>query len=106
VRLSRPRVLLRASLLLVGASFMLWRGWQSFAASRALDGPEASLARRVAFVFALVGLLALLTGAVALTSLRRRRRLHTLHLGDLPVPGPAPGGTSGIPPAPPGSKEP
>jgi len=105
VRLSRPRVLLRAALLLVGAAFMLWKGWQSFAASRALDGPEAVLAGRIAVVFALIGLLALLTGAIALSSLRRRPRLHTLRLGGLPAPGPAPDGTGGIPECPAGSKE-
>src|SRR3990172_1690570 len=34
VRLSRPRVLLRAALLLVGAAFMFWRAWEARAAAR------------------------------------------------------------------------
>lgn len=106
MRLSRPRVLLRAALLVTGAGFMFWKAWQSRAASRALEGAEAALAGRIAVVFALVGLLALLTGAVALASLRRRPRVQTLQLEGLSTPPSPPPGTSGILPAPPGSKEP
>jgi hypothetical protein len=90
VRLSRPRVLLRAALLAVGGAFMLWRAWEARAAGAAAEGGEAVLLSRVALVEALVGALALVAAGVALLALRRRPRTHTLHLGDLPGPGRGP----------------
>jgi hypothetical protein len=90
VRLSRPRLLLRAGLLLLGGGFMLWRAWEARLGARAggLDPGAALLLDRVAWVEALVGLLALATAAVALVSLRRRPRRHLLHLeGAAPRPG-------------------
>jgi hypothetical protein len=84
---------------------MLWKGWQSLGTSRTVEGPGAALAGRVAVVFALIGLLALLAAGVALSSLRPRRRLRTLHLEGLRAPDPAhPGGMGRIPPPPPGSQ--
>ena len=88
MRLSRPRVLLRAALLAVGGGFMLWRASGSWRSASALAGGEAVLATRLAVVFALVGLLALLAAGVALSSLRPRRRGRSLHLGETrPPPG-------------------
>jgi hypothetical protein len=87
VRLSRPRVLLRALLLAVGGGFMLWRAWGSWRSAEALAGGDAALASRLAVVFALMGLLALLAAGVALSSLRPRRQGRSLHLGgSLPRP--------------------
>lgn len=82
VRLSRPRVLLRAALLLVGGAFMLVKAWQAWAGAR-VPGGDPVLLGRIALVEALVGVLALVAAGVALLSLRRRRRTHTLHLDDL-----------------------
>jgi len=84
VRLSRPRVLLRALLLFAGGAFLLWKAWGSQAAARASGGgPEALLLARTALVEGLMGVLGLVAAAVALLALRPRRRRHTLHLGDL-----------------------
>jgi len=81
VRLSRPRVLLRAALLLVGAAFMFWRAWEARAAARTGAGaPQALLLERVALIEGLVGVLALAAAAAALLALRRRPRTHTLRL--------------------------
>jgi hypothetical protein len=82
VRLSRPRLLLRAALLTVGGLFMLWRAWEARAGARAgdLDPGAALLLDRVAWVEALVGVLALATAVVAVVSARRRTRRHLLHL--------------------------
>ncbi len=82
MRLSRPRVLLRAALLAVGGGFMLWRAWQARTAAREL-GPDGLLLSRIALVELLVGLLALVAAGVALLALRRRGRRHTLRLKDL-----------------------
>ena len=70
MRLSRPRVLLRAVLLAVGGAFMLWRAWEARAAGAAAEGGEAALLSRVALVEALVGALALVAAGVALLALR------------------------------------
>jgi len=86
VRLSRPRVLLRAVLLAVGGSYMLWRAWEARAAARAIGGPEAALPARIALVEALVGALALVAALAALGALRRRPPSKTLRL-----PGPGEG---------------
>ena len=88
MRLSRPRVLLRAALLAVGGGYLLWRAWEARGAGREAYGASALLLSRVALVEALMGALGLAAAAVALLALRRRRRTHTLHLSDLPPPGP------------------
>jgi hypothetical protein len=80
VRLSRPRVLLRTALLVLGGSFMLWRAAQAWHASGELEPGPAALQSRVALVEALVGCLALVTALAAAGSLRRRRRESTLRL--------------------------
>ena len=105
MRLSRPRVLLRAALLAVGAGYMWWRSALSWRASRELPGGQGVLQGRISLVFALVGLLALLTAGAALAALRPRKRQPTLRLG-----GPAGGAPPRTnPPAPdrlPGSGDP
>ncbi|HET6413752.1 MAG TPA: hypothetical protein VFG53_16965 [Anaeromyxobacter sp.] len=84
MRLSRPRVLLRALLLVAGGAFLLWKAWGSHAAARASGGgPDAVLLARTALVEGLMGVLGLVAAAVAFLALRPRRRRHTLHLGDL-----------------------
>jgi len=93
VRLSRGRVLLRAALLWAGGGWALWWAWRSHGRARALPGAERALHHRLALVYGLVGVLAILTGLVAALSARRRPRRHTLHLG-------APAGGDGVPPAP------
>lgn len=98
VRLSRPRVLLRAGLLAVGAGFMWWRSALSWRAARTLPGDPGILQGRLALVFALMGLLALLTAGVALGSLRPRRRHPTLKLGGAPRPGSNPENPARLPP--------
>jgi len=81
VRLSRPRVLLRLALLVVGGAFMWWQAYRAWGASGALDGGAAAFQRNVAVVAALVGTLALLTAAGAALSLKKRRREGSLKLG-------------------------
>ncbi len=84
MRLSRPRVLLRAVLLVVGGCFLLWKAWGAHLAARAGGAsPEALLLSRVALVEALMGVLGLVAAGLALLSLRQRKRTHTLQLGDL-----------------------
>jgi uncharacterized membrane protein len=84
VRLSRRRVLLRIALLVAGGVYMLIRAVELLRTARAAGEPSsATLAGRLALVWGLVGLLALLTAASAAWSLRRRRRPKTLHLDDL-----------------------
>lgn len=97
MRLSRGRVLLRSLLLLAGGAFMLWRAWEARAAGRAAGSAGRVLADRLALVEALVGALALLTGAGVLLSLRGRARRHSLHL---PEPGGPPPPPAGGPPGP------
>ncbi len=81
VRLSRPRVVLRAALLAVGGAYMAWRAWAAHRAAAGLDPADALLRERFAVVWALVAVLALATSAVALLALRTRHRRHSLHLG-------------------------
>lgn len=83
MRLSRPRVLLRAGLLLVGGAFMLARAFQARRAAGEVPPADAPLLNRIALVEVLVGLLALCAAGVALLALRRRQRTHTLHLTDV-----------------------
>ncbi len=92
VRLSRPRVLLRLVLLLVGAGFMAWRGWETALASRlsGLAPGDALLLQRVAAIELLLALLALGTALAAGLALRRRsprRRLGLVEEAAPPVDG-------------------
>jgi hypothetical protein len=84
VRLSRPRVLLRLVLLLVGAGFMAWKGWETELASRSTGLPpaDAALLHRVAMLELLVAVLALGTAVTAGLALRRRPARRRLGLGD------------------------
>ncbi len=84
MRLSRPRVILRAALLAAGGGYMLWRARLSWLAARELEGGSAALSARLALVFALMALLALVTAGVALVSLRRRQREPTSRLPRAP----------------------
>ncbi len=91
VRLSRPRVLLRAVLLVVTGAFMLWKAWGAHLAARQAPGTsEVLLLSRIALVEALLGMLGLAAAGVALLTLRKRRRTHTLRLGDLGPPASGP----------------
>jgi hypothetical protein len=83
MRLSRTRLALRAALLLTGAGYMAWRAAQALRSVGEAPAQEASLLRWVAVVEALVAALAVAAAIVALLSLRRRPRWHTLRLGDL-----------------------
>jgi hypothetical protein len=80
VKLSRGRVLLRAALLWAGGGWALWWAWRAHGRARALPGPEQALQERLALVYGLVGVLAILTGLVAALAARPRPRRHTLHL--------------------------
>jgi hypothetical protein len=82
-------VVLRAALLAAGAGFMFWRALEARRAAAALEGGDAVLFSRLALVFGLMGLLAVLAAGMALTALRGRKRAPSLHL-------------DGRPPAPPG----
>lgn len=72
---------------------MLARAFQARRAAGEVPPADAPLLSRIALVEALVGVLALCAGGIALLALRRRGRTHTLHLSDVePRPdGPAPG---------------
>lgn len=82
MRLSRTRVLLRVTLLVMGGFFMLWHAVQAWRASGRLEGGAASLQSQIAVIEGLVAVLALLTALGASLSLRRRRRGGSLRLGD------------------------
>jgi hypothetical protein len=102
VRLSRPRLLLRAALLLTAAGFMTWRGFdtRARAAAAGVDAATAEVLGRIALIEWLLGGLALLTAAFALAALRQGPHARPLHLGG------AAGGPSGPKDPPPGSREP
>ena len=84
MRLSRPRVLLRLVLLLVGAGFIGWRAWETELASRAagLAPGDALLLHRMAGIELLLALLALGTAGAAGLALRRRTHRRKLGLVD------------------------
>lgn len=92
MRLSRPRVLIRAALLWIGGAFMLAKAWSAHRGAALSEPADAVLLSRLALVEALMGALALAAGIVALLSLRRRPRAHTLHLEDVAPPRPRPSG--------------
>jgi len=82
VRLSRPRVLLRLVLLLVGAGFMAWKAWDTEQASHpaGLEPGASLLLHRIAMVELLLAVLALGTAAAAGLALRRRPTRRPLGL--------------------------
>lgn len=92
MRLSRPRVILRAVLLLVLAAFMAWRARDTgrTAAQAGLEPGDAVLLGRIALLEWVLAGLALITGGAALLTLRQRPRTHSLHLGAPPPPGGGP----------------
>jgi len=92
VRLSRPRVLLRLVLLLVGAGFMAWKAWDTeLASGRAGLAPgEALRLHRIALVELLLSVLAAGTAAAAGLSLRARSPRRRLGLAT-PAPPPSDG---------------
>lgn len=106
MRLSRPRLALRALLLVVLAGFMAWRARQTgqAAAAPGVEPGGALMLSRIALVEWVLAGLALLTAGGALLALRRHPRTHSLHLGGAPPEvgagqdAPSPGG----PPGPPG----
>lgn len=100
VRLSRPRILIRAALLWVGGGFMLAKALAAHRAVRLAEPADAVLLGRIALVEALMGVLALAAGVVALLALRRRPRAHTLHLEDVGRPPGGAGDGRGAPPGP------
>jgi hypothetical protein len=96
VRLSRPRVVLRAVLLVFLGGFLAWRAWQTgrSAGEAGLEPGQARLLGGIAVAEAAFAGVALFTaGAVAL-ALRPRARQRLLDLRG-PNPKPAPG----LPPA-------
>jgi hypothetical protein len=84
VRLSRPRVALRGGLLLAGGAYMIATAVRALRSSGEAPPSEGPFLRWIALVEALVAALALAAAAIALLSLRPRRRHHTLRLDDLP----------------------
>ena len=89
MRLSRPRVLLRAALLLVLAGFMAWRATETgrSAAEPGLDRGAAVTLSRIALVEWILAGLAVLTAGAAALALRQKARKRLLDLGGGPGPG-------------------
>jgi hypothetical protein len=104
VRLSRPRLLLRAGLLLVVAGLVAVRAWQDGRAATlpGLEPGAPELLGRLALVEWVLAGLAVVTAGAALLALRQKPRRHSLHLpGEGPDPSgepPAPGGRPQEPP--------
>jgi hypothetical protein len=101
VRLSKPRILLRASLLLVMAGFMAWRALETgrTAAGPGLEPVGATALSRIALVEWFLAGLALVTAGAALLALREKAPRPSRHLGGAPrTGGGAPSGPSGGPP--------
>jgi len=80
VRLSRPRLILRAALLALGGGYTAWHALELRRDAQGLDPAEGLLRERFALLWALVALVAFATAAVALLSLRRRPPRRTLRL--------------------------
>ncbi|HSN92528.1 MAG TPA: hypothetical protein VLS93_14950 [Anaeromyxobacteraceae bacterium] len=89
MRVSRPRLFLRAVLLAAGGGYMVWHALDLWHGSRGLDPAEALLRQRFALLWALVALVAFVTAAVALFPLRRRAPRRPLHLDRRDAPGPS-----------------
>lgn len=87
MRLSRPRVLLRAALLVTGGVFMLARALEARRGAGEVPPADAPLLSRIALIEALVGVLALCAAGMALLALRRRKRPRTLDLKGVEPPG-------------------
>jgi hypothetical protein len=89
VRLSKPRLFLRAALLLFLAGFMAWRAVETSrtAAAPGLEPAGATMLSRIALIEWILAGLAVLTAGAALLSLRQRPRTRPLHLGGTPRPG-------------------
>ncbi len=83
---------MRAIFLAAGGIFMLWRAWGARRASREVSGAETLLGSRIALIWALVGVLALLAAGAAVLALRHRAPVKTLRLRDLPGGSDRPGG--------------
>lgn len=104
MRLSKPRLLLRAALLLFLAGFMAWRALETgrTAAEPGLEPGGALMLSRIALVEWVLAALALLTAGGVLLALRRKPRTHSLHLDGPPPaearPGPPEGGGPDAPP--------
>jgi len=83
VRLSRPRLILRASLLVLVGAFMTWRGFETRATAGqpGVDPSAAVTLSRIALVEWILAGLAIVTAGAALLSLRQKPRQHSLHLG-------------------------
>ena len=99
MRLSKPRLILRAALLVFLAGFMAWRARDTglAAAEPGLDAASARLLSRVALVEWVLAGLALLTAGVAALALRARPARQRPHLsGDRTDPA-DPAGPSGPP---------
>ena len=73
MRLSRPRLVLRAALLAIAAAFMAWRGWhtQADAARPGLDAEAARTLSAIALLEWVLAALAVAVAGVALLALRR-----------------------------------
>lgn len=102
MRLSKPRILLRATLLVVLAGFMAWRAVETgrTAGQPGLEPTGATMLSRIALIEWILAGLALLTAGAALLSLRQRPRTRLLDLGGTPRPGAGePPAGSGQPPA-------
>ncbi len=92
MRLSKPRLVLRAALLLFLAGFMAWRARETGASAgeAGLTAGAATLLSRIALLEWILAGLALLTAGAALLALRQRPRTHSLQLGETAPPGEAP----------------
>jgi hypothetical protein len=97
VRLSRPRLILRASLLVLVGAFMTWRGFETRATAGqpGVDPSAALTLSPIALVEWILAGLAIVTAALALLSLRQRPRQHSLHLGGERAPPRGPAGGPG-----------
>lgn len=86
MRLSKPRLVLRAALLTFLAGFMAWRALETgrTAAGPGLEPGGAQMLSRIAVIEWILAGLALLTAGAALFALRPRPRAHSLHLGGTP----------------------
>jgi hypothetical protein len=90
MRLSRPRVVLRAVLLVTGGAYMLWRGLSLRGGGEGLDPAGALHRQRLALVWILVAVVAFATAAAALLALRPRRTREPLRIGRGDADGPGP----------------
>ena len=83
MKISRPRLVLRAALLLVGGGYMLVKSLAMGRAGLAAAAGDRRLLLASSAVAALMGVLALVAAGMAVLALRPRPRQHTLHLEGL-----------------------